>query len=95
MSETLYFGVSFGNLIYPNSTSTFELIGVKKHGILFSSDVTRACYDLNTIASALSPKTISFPGSLSFILNPFILDSSLTLITEALTVVPLDLAGVN
>jgi hypothetical protein len=47
--------VNQGNLIYPDSTTNFELIEFYKHGILFSSDLTNACYDLNPITSTLSP----------------------------------------
>jgi hypothetical protein len=71
------------------------MIGARKNGILFSSDVSRACYDLNTIASPISPKTITLSGSLPSISNPFIPDPFFFLTTETLTIFPLDLARVN
>ncbi len=82
-------------MIYYNSALASQMIGARKNGILFSSDVSRACYDLNTIASPISPKTITWIGSLPSISNPFVSDTLFFLTPETLTIYPLDLAGVN
>ena len=98
LSETLYFGVNVGNLIYPNSSIIPEYIsGFKKHGILFSSDVSSACYDLNTAPapSTVSPKLITSSGILTPCPNPFIQDFSLILAAETLTPIKLNLASVS
>ncbi len=95
VDESLYFAVTTGNLIYPSASNIPQMIpGGYKHGILFSSDVSRACYTLS--ASLPQPAiTISTSGSLAPIPDPFTIDSALVLSQQTLTIIKLYLPAMS
>lgn len=65
-----------------------------KHGMLFSSDVSHACYTLSA-SPPPSAIVISPTGSLGAIPDPFSIDTSLSLYQETLTIIQLYLPGVT